>query len=110
MPEVVTILERKSREAARRRAASAEVVDHLKRYATERGGRFLVFGSAAEDRMKFDSDFDVVVDFPTASESEAVEFVEQVCQRCDLPSDVHLKSRASARFLDRIRGHMVAVP
>ncbi len=69
-----------------------------------------MFGSAAEDRMKFDSDFDVVVDFPTAAELEAVEFVEEVCQRRDLPSDVHLKSRASARFLDRIRGHMVAVP
>jgi len=110
MSRIVTVSERKAREAARRRAAANLVMAEIREFGHLRGGRFFVFGSAAEDRMKYDSDFDVVVDFPSSAESEAVEFVEEACRRFDLPSDVHLKSRASARFLDRIRGHMVAVP
>jgi hypothetical protein len=60
--------------------------------------------------MKFDSDLDVVVDFPADREAEALEFVEDICRKQGLPSDVHLKSEASGRFLDRIRGHMVQIP
>jgi predicted nucleotidyltransferase len=104
MPEVVTVRERKAREAAR------DVMDEAREFAAVRGGRFYVFGSVAEDRMKYDSDFDVVVDFPLAAETEAAEFVEEACRRRDLPSDVRLKSRASERFLDRIRHCMVALP
>jgi predicted nucleotidyltransferase len=69
-----------------------------------------VFGSVAEDRIRHDSDFDVLVDFPVAAETEAVAFVEEACRRRDLPSDVHLKSTASTRFLHRIRDQMVTLP
>jgi predicted nucleotidyltransferase len=110
MTEIVTVPERKAREAARRRAAARDVMSEAREFATIRGGRFYVFGSVAEDRIKYDSDFDVVVDFPAASEAEAAEFVEEACRRRDLPPDVHLKSRARERFLDRIRDHMVALP
>lgn len=110
MAQIVTVPERKAREAARRRAAAGLVMAEIREFGRLHGGRFFVFGSAAEDRMKYDSDFDVVVDFPASAETDAVEFVEQACQRRDLPTDVHLKSRASPRFLDRIRSHMVAVP
>jgi predicted nucleotidyltransferase len=110
MTRVVTVTERKDREAARRRAAADLVMSELKAFGTERGGRFLVFGSAAEDRMKFDSDFDVVVDFPADREAEALDFVEDACRRQNLPSDIHLMSQASDGFLDRIRGHMVQLP
>jgi predicted nucleotidyltransferase len=110
MAEIVTVPERKAREAARRRFAAQEVMAEARTFAALHGGRFYVFGSVAEDRMGYDSDFDVVVDFPTATEVEAAEFVEKACRRRALPSDVHLKSRASAKFLDRIRDHMVALP
>jgi predicted nucleotidyltransferase len=110
MSEIVTVPERKAREAARRRAAARDIMTEVKEFATVRGGRFYVFGSVAEDRIKYDSDFDVVVDFPGATETEAAEFVEQACQKRDLPSDVHLKSRASARFLDRIHDRMIVLP
>jgi predicted nucleotidyltransferase len=110
MSSVVTVAERKSRETARRRAAADLVVSEMRAFGAKRGGRFLIFGSVAEDRMKFDSDLDVVVDFPADREAEALEFVEDICRKHGLPSDVHLKSEASGRFLDRIRGHMVQIP
>jgi predicted nucleotidyltransferase len=110
MPDIVTVSERKAREATRRRAAACEVMTEARQFAKVRGGRFYVFGSVAENRIKYDSDFDVVVDFPLATETEAAEFVEEACRQRDLPSDVHLKSRASEKFLDRIRDHMVALP
>jgi predicted nucleotidyltransferase len=110
MSSVVTVAERKSRETARRRAAADLIMSEMRAFGTKRGGRFLIFGSVAENRMKFDSDLDVVVDFPADREAEAVEFVERICRKQGLPSDVHLKSEASGRFLDRIRAHMVQVP
>jgi predicted nucleotidyltransferase len=110
MIEVVTIPQRRAREAARRRAAADLVIAELKAFALSRGGRFVVFGSVAEDRMSFDSDFDVVVDFPPGRENEAIEFVEDLCRREDLPADVHLRSLASERFLTRIADHAVTLP
>jgi predicted nucleotidyltransferase len=110
MSRIVTVSERKARESARRRAAASLVMSELKVFGTTHGGRFLVFGSAAEDRMKFDSDLDVIVDFPVEGEAEAVDFVEDICRRHNLPADVHLKSTSSSRFLDRIRHHMVQLP
>jgi predicted nucleotidyltransferase len=110
MPEIVTVPERKAREAARRRAAALDIMTEAREFARIRGGRFYVFGSVAAGRIKYDSDFDVVVDFPFGIEAEAADFVEEACQRRHLPSDVHLKSRASRRFLDRIRDQMVSLP
>jgi predicted nucleotidyltransferase len=110
MPEIVTVSERKARETARRRAAALAVMAEAREFASVHGGRFHVFGSAAEDRMKYDSDFDVVVDFPLPTEMEAAEFVEEACRRRNIPSDIHLRSRASARFLDRIRDSMMSLP
>jgi predicted nucleotidyltransferase len=110
MSDVVTVSERKARETLRRRSAAASVMSELREFGHARGGKFIVFGSAAEDRMKFDSDFDVVVDFPSDRETEAVDFVEDLCRKHDLPADVHLKSVSSERFLGRIRDHMIVLP
>lgn len=107
---IVTVAERKAREAARRRAAASLIMAELKTFAVERGGRFLIFGSAAEDKMKFDSDLDVVIDFPAELEAEALDFVEDACRRQNLPVEIFLKSRSSSRFLNRIRDHMMQVP
>jgi predicted nucleotidyltransferase len=110
MPEIVTVPERKAREAARRRLAALDVMTEAREFATVHGGRFYVFGSVAAGRIKYDSDFDVIVDFPLAIEAEAAEFVEEACLRRHLPSDVHLKSRATKRFLDRIRDQSLVLP
>lgn len=110
MPEIVTVPERKAREAARRQAAAQDVMAEAREFAQTHGGRFYVFGSVAAGRIKYDSDFDVVVDFPLEIEAEAAEFIEEACQRHRLPSDVYLKSRASRRFLDRISKQLVSLP
>ena len=110
MSDVVSVPQGKAREAARRRAAAGRVMAELTACGTAHGGRFLVFGSVAEGRVRFDSDFDVVVDFPVDGEADAVAFVEDACRRQRLPVDVHLKSASSDRFLERIRGHMVTLP
>lgn len=110
MFRIVTVAERKDRERARRRAAADVVMSQMKAFGAEHGGRFFVFGSAAEDRMKFDSDLDVVVDFPAEREAEAVDFVEDVCRGQNIPADIHVKSRSSRRFLDRIQNHMIQLP
>ena len=110
MSLIVTVAERKARETARHRAAVDRVISEMKAFGAEHGGRFFIFGSAAEDRMKFDSDLDIIVDFPAEREAEALDFVEDACRRQNLPADIHLKSRSSSRFLDRIRNHMIQVP
>lgn len=60
--------------------------------------------------MNFDSDLDVVIDFPTELEADAFDFVEHACRRQNLPADVRLESRAGDRFLDRIRSRMIPLP
>ena len=109
MAEVVTIAERKTREATRRRLASIAIMDELRTFAIGQQGRFVVFGSVAENRMSFDSDLDVLIDFPQAGESAAVAFVEEVCRARNLPVDILLGSQASEGFLARISGHAVTL-
>ena len=109
MDEVVTIAERDAREAARRRSAADAIIAQLKAFAISSGGRFLVFGSAAVDAMSSDSDLDVVIDFPSDRESEAVELVEDLSRAHDLPVDYYLRSLASERFLARIANEAVTL-
>jgi predicted nucleotidyltransferase len=99
---VVTISERKARGAALVRSAAARVMDELKTYAGAHGGRFLVFGSVATGKVKFDSDLDVVVDFPDGLENAAIEFVEDACAANSLPYDVYARTTSSEAFLARI--------
>jgi predicted nucleotidyltransferase len=104
---VVTVSERKARRAALVRSAAARVMDELGSYAAAHGGRFLVFGSVATGKVKFDSDFDVVVDFPDGLETPAIGFVEDACAANSLPCDVLSKTTSSEAFLARIMPHAV---
>ena len=76
---VVTLKERKAAEAARRVRAVDELRGVLAAYAREHNGRFLLFGSAARGEMRYDSDVDIVVDFPPASLDAAWNFAERAC-------------------------------
>jgi predicted nucleotidyltransferase len=107
---VVSIPERKARRAQQLRAAARSAMAELRAYAADRSGRFLVFGSAARDDMQYDSDFDVVVDFPAGSERAARDHVEFICQRFGLTPDVHLVSEASPALMSRVHRDAVALP
>jgi predicted nucleotidyltransferase len=109
MINIVKVPQRKARDRAA--AGGCRYRDRRTQdFAQEHKGCFLVFGSVAERRMSFTSDFDVVVDFPRECENAAVEFVEDLCRREKLPADIHLKSLASERFLARIADRAVTLP
>jgi len=85
---VVTVAERRRR----RLAAMAAALDGLRRRlrdgARSRGGRYLLFGSAARGTMSPDSDVDILVDMPPAEEDAAWRFAEDACIDAGLVPDV----------------------
>ncbi|MBN8927064.1 MAG: hypothetical protein BGO51_09885 [Rhodospirillales bacterium 69-11] len=85
---IVTLAERKAKEADRRRRAVADLRGVLADYARREGGRFLLFGSAARGTMRYDSDVDILVDFPDERERAAWRFAEQACWDRDLDVDI----------------------
>ncbi len=100
--KIVTVEERKKREAERRRAAVEEIIHALSEFAKEHGGKFLVFGSAARGTIGCDSDLDVVVDFPANIESAACSCVEMLCAKYGIRVDLFSKQTASQKFVNRI--------
>jgi hypothetical protein len=73
-----------------------------RRYAREKGGRYLLFGSAARGEMKFDSDIDVLVDFPEDQMRDAMNAVEDFCDDEGLPCCALPFETRSRSFLERI--------
>ncbi|MEE2952081.1 MAG: nucleotidyltransferase domain-containing protein [Pseudomonadota bacterium] len=103
----LSLEERKAREASRRRTVVDTVVDALDRYAKAHGGRFHVVGSAVTGQMRYDSDLDVLVEFPPDHEHDAFTFVEDLCIEHRLPLDALAFRTMSARFLARNADRMV---
>ncbi|MBV9248595.1 MAG: nucleotidyltransferase domain-containing protein [Acetobacteraceae bacterium] len=60
----------------------------LTAYAREHGGRFLLFGSAARGTMRYDSDVDILVDFPPDTLDHAWNFAERACWDRRLDPDI----------------------
>ncbi len=108
--QVTTLTERKASEAARRQRAADAVVEALAAFARGKDGRFTVFGSFVTKTMRFDSDLDILVDFPADRTAEAWDFVEQTCADHQIPADIHDARTMTTRFLDRLRAKGVVVP
>jgi predicted nucleotidyltransferase len=102
LARIVTLRERKATEAARRTAAADRIALKLQTYAREHGGRYLLFGSAARSEMRFDSDIDVLVDFPEDQMRDAMNAAEDFCEDEGLPCDVLPFETRSRSFLDRV--------
>jgi predicted nucleotidyltransferase len=88
MQTIVTLSERKAAEAARRQDAVASLVPVLTAYARAHGGRFLLFGSAARGRMRYDSDVDLLLDFSEEALGAAWNFAETACWDRGLEPDL----------------------
>ena len=89
MERIVTLAERKAKEAARRRKAVQELRPLLIAYAREHNGRFLLFGSVARDEMRYDSDVDILTDFnDPIADDDACEFAERACINLRLEPDI----------------------
>lgn len=102
MPRIVTLRERKSTEAERRTAAVAELALVLAAYARDHGGQFVLFGSAARGRMKYDSDVDLLLDFPPDQLREAWNFAEAACWDRGLEADLLPYDGCKPAFLAHI--------
>jgi predicted nucleotidyltransferase len=102
MDRIVTLTERKAAEAERRRRAVADLRVVLASYAREHGGRFLLFGSAARGDMRYDSDVDILLDFPPDALDDAWNFAERACWERKLEPDVTPFSWCKGRFRERV--------
>ena len=99
---VTTLSERKAAEAARRDRAASAVVDELRAYAAATGGRFVLFGSFVDRRMRYDSDLDILIDCPADRAPEAWDFVERICAEADIAPDIHDASTSRPAFVERV--------
>lgn len=99
---IVTVAERKAIETSRRVRAAGAIVEAMKTYARTQGGRFIVFGSFVDGRMKHDSDLDVMIEFDASKRRSAWEFLETLASRFDLPIDLFDRSTTKDGFVQRI--------
>lgn len=99
---VTTLSERKATEAARRDHAASRVAAALRAYAAETGGRFVLFGSFVDRRMRYDSDLDVLIDFPADRIAEAWDLVERTCAEADIEPDIHDTGTSKPAFVERV--------
>ena len=108
---IVTLTERKAREARRRTDAARAIMERLRAHVEGpgRGGRFIVFGSAATGTMRHGSDFDVIIDFPPEGEAEAWRIVEDACAEWNLPADIKSTRTSTTAFLAKIMSRPIEV-
>jgi predicted nucleotidyltransferase len=102
MDGIVTLPERKAAEAERRRLAVEALRGVLAGYAREHGGRFWLYGSAARGTMRYNSDVDLLVDFPREALDDAWVFAEDACRDLRLEPDITPYAWCRGRFLERI--------
>ena len=106
MQRIVTLTERKTAEAARRRDAVEALVPALADYARTHGGRFLLFGSAARGTMKYHSDVDILMDFPPDALDDAWIFAEKACWDSGVEPDLLPYRWCKPAFLDHVSRDM----
>ena len=109
MDRIVTLKERKAAEADRRRCAVEHLRSALAAYAREHGGRFLLFGSAARGDMRYNSDVDILVDFPPDGLDDAWNFAERACWDRRLDPDITPFAWCRGCFLERVTPDLLVV-
>jgi predicted nucleotidyltransferase len=100
-----TLAQRKAARVAFLHEAVAALRDRLRGYAHAHAGRFLLYGSAARGDLRFDSDIDVLIDFPEHRLSEAWRFAEDLCRELDLKADLCPLAWCRDDFLAHIGKH-----
>jgi predicted nucleotidyltransferase len=102
-----TLAERKAARVAVLHEAIATLRTRLCEYAHSHDGRFLLYGSAARGDLRFDSDIDVLIDFPEDRLTAAWRFAEDACRELDLKADLCPLAWCRDDFLTHIRTHAV---
>ena len=107
---VVTLADRKRFRIDEIRAGIRALRQELARYGRAHGGTFWLFGSAANGRVHYDSDIDILVDFGEAQTAAALAFAEGACIRLRLRPDISPKSWCTPAFIDRIKPTALVLP
>jgi predicted nucleotidyltransferase len=96
-----SIEQRKSDEAARRAAIPLMLKVRLEDFARRCRGRYLIYGSLARGAARYDSDIDILVDFPPEFEAEAWRRIEKACAEERIESDIVPLAWRHTSFLER---------
>lgn len=86
------------------------MIERLRTYAREAGGRFIVFGSSAAGRMRYDSDLDVLIDFEPGRTAEAWTFAEGLCAEHGLEPDFKDVATTSPGFVEKAARSGIVLP
>ena len=90
-----TLAERKLARQRETDEAVRSLEQALTAFARDKGGRYILFGSAATGRMAEHSDIDLIVDFPDEFRSEALAFAEDENWKRGLLPDVRPRDYCS---------------
>ena len=99
---LLTVAQRGEKEARRRAEAAALACSSLSEHARRLGGRYILYGSAARGTMGWESDLDILLDFPSGSEAEAWRAAETVCRENDVPLDIMPMAWTEPRFVEKV--------
>lgn len=99
---MITVGERKARRLNDLRLAVSAIQEDLRDYARSHGGRFVIFGSFARGEARFDSDLDIMVDFPTIAERAAWFYAERSCIDRGVKPDIHLATESGDDLMARV--------
>lgn len=110
MTTVVTLDEQKRARVEEIRTDFARLRAELADYGRTHGGKFWIYGSAVTDRLHYDSDIDVLVDFDRSQTPAAFDFLESACTRLKLKLDAQPKAWCSPAFIDRISSKALVLP
>lgn len=97
-----TLDERKRREATRRAGAAELLLSRLEPVARGLGGRYILFGSLAREEARYDSDADILLDFPAEREAEAWRSAESACAELGLPADIRPVAWCKPDFVAKV--------
>ena len=108
---IITLKERDAAALAAKTAAIDSLKSELADIARMFGGRFLLFGSAARDELRPDSDVDLLLDFPDETTTTAARTAaEAACGRRRLEHDILPVSVCDRVFLQHVMKHAKPIP
>lgn len=93
---------RKRAEAARRGGAADILADRLSAYAKTHGGRYFLFGSLARGEARYDSDVDLLIDFPPDQQAAAWRIAEDLCSELRIELDIKPLAWCDPAFVAKI--------
>jgi predicted nucleotidyltransferase len=102
MTLVQTLAERKRARVEEIRAGIDVLRKKLAEYGRAHGGKFMMFGSAVNGGLHYDSDVDILVDFDDIGVGAALDFVETESARLELNAEVQPKAWCKKEFIARI--------